>query len=71
MLGQHSATQRKARRRADDEKALTDDIISLARQYGRYGYRRAAALLRSAGWAVNRKRVDRIWRREGLKVLQK
>jgi len=56
---------------ADDERALTDDIIVLARQYGRYGYRRVTALLRNAGWPVNRKRVERIWRREGLKVPQK
>jgi transposase InsO family protein len=43
----------------------------LARQYGRYGYRRVTALLRDAGWHVNRKRVERIWRREGLKVPQR
>ena len=47
---------------------MTADIIALALQYGRYGYRRIAALLRDAGWAVNVKRVERIWRREGLKV---
>ena len=47
---------------------LTADIIELARQYGRYGYRRITALLASAGWAVNKKRVERIWRCEGLKV---
>ena len=58
-------------RGADDEAALTEDIIALARQYGRYGYRRVTALLRDAGWHVNRKRVERIWRREGLKVPQK
>jgi putative transposase len=58
-------------RGADDEAALTEDIIALARQYGCYGYRRVTALLRSAGWTVNRKRVERIWRREGLKVPQK
>ena len=58
-------------RGADDEQALTEDIIALAKQYGRYGYRRVTALLRSAGWTVNRKRVERIWRREGLKVPQK
>lgn len=40
----------------------------MARQYGRYGYRKIAALLRHAGWLVNDKRVERIWRREGLKV---
>ena len=43
-------------------------MIALARQYGRYGYRRTAALLRDAGWLVNDKRVERLWRREGLKV---
>jgi len=47
---------------------LTADIIELARQYGRYGYRRITALLRRAGWTVNKKRVERIWRCEGLKV---
>ncbi len=52
----------------DDELALTSDIIEFARQYGRYGYRRITALLRTAGWTVNKKRVERIWRREGLKV---
>jgi transposase InsO family protein len=71
VLGQHRSTQRKVPRGADDEEALTDDIIALARQYGRYGYRRVTALLRNAGWTVNRKRVERIWRREGLKVPQK
>jgi putative transposase len=71
VLGQHRSTQRKTPRGADDEAALTEDIIALARQYGRYGYRRVTALLRAAGWQVNRKRVERIWRREGLKVPQK
>jgi len=52
----------------DDEAALTADIIALAREYGRYGYRKITALLRATGWAVNAKRVERIWRREGLKV---
>jgi transposase InsO family protein len=47
---------------------LTADIIELARQYGRYGYRRITALLRRAGWTVNKKRVERICRCEGLKV---
>ena len=63
VLGQHSSTQRKVPRGAVDEAALSDDIIVLARQYGRYGYRRVTALLRDAGWTVNRKRVERIWRR--------
>ncbi|VCU61241.1 Mobile element protein [Tritonibacter mobilis] len=44
------------------------DMIELTRKFGRYGYRRIAALLRDAGWHVNDKRVERLWRREGLKV---
>ena len=68
VLGQHRSTQRNVARTADDEAALTADVIELARCYGRYGYRRIAALLRQAGWQINRKRVERIWRREGLKV---
>jgi transposase-like protein len=69
--GQHRSTQRKVPRGADDEQALTEDIIALAKQYGRYGYRRVTALLCHAGWTVNHKRVERIWRREGLKVPQR
>ena len=67
-LGQHRSTQRKAARGRDDEAALTADLIALAERYGRYGYRKIAALLKAAGWFVNDKRVERIWRREGLKV---
>ena len=67
-LGQHRSTQRMIPTTPDDEAVLTADIIALARQYGRYGYRRITALLRRAGWAVNKKRVERIWRCEGLKV---
>src|SRR5215204_6590823 len=67
-LGQHRSTQRKIPRGRDDEEALTADLIELARKYGRYGYRKISALLRDAGWLVNDKRVERIWRREGLKV---
>ena len=47
---------------------LTTAIIDLATEYGRYGYRRVTALLNRQGWHVNHKRVERIWRREGLKV---
>jgi len=54
-----------------NEAALRADIIRLASQYGRYGYRRITALLRIDGWHVNHKRVERIWREEGLKVPQK
>jgi putative transposase len=55
----------------DDEMPLTQRIIELACMYGRYGYRRIAAMLRLEGWRVNHKRVERIWKREGLKVPKK
>jgi hypothetical protein len=71
VLGQHRSTQRKAPRGSDDEAALTTDIVERAKRYGWYGYRRITALLRVVGWGVNRKRVERIWRREGLKVPQR
>ena len=70
-LGQHRSTQRKVPRGRDDEERLSADIVELARQYGRYGYRKIAELLRRAGWLINDKRVERIWRREGLKVPRK
>ena len=70
-LGQHRSTQRKVPRGREDEERLTADTIALARQYGRYGYRKIAGLLEQAGWLVNDKRVERIWRREGLKVPHK
>jgi len=54
-----------------EEDALTRDIIALASEYGRYGYRRITALLQARGWQVGKDRVQRIWRREGLKVPQK
>ena len=68
ILGQHRSTQRRRPRGRKDEELLVSDMIELARQYGRYGYRRIAALLRNAGWQINDKRVERLWRREGLKV---
>ena len=67
-LGQPRSVQRYAAKPRPDEEALTFDIVGLARAYGRYGYRRITALLRAAGWRVNAKRVERIWRREGLRV---
>ena len=55
----------------DDESRLVARLTELATQYGRYGYRRITALLRGEGWRVHHKRVERLWRREGLKVPQK
>jgi putative transposase len=54
-----------------DEDALTQAIIGLASEYGRHGYRRITWLLKEAGWTVGTDRVQRIWRREGLKVPSK
>jgi len=68
VLGQARSTQRHVAKVADDEAALTEAIIDLASQFGRYGYRRITALLRAQGWHVNAKRVARIWRQEGLRV---
>jgi hypothetical protein len=70
-FGQPRSTQRRMRRVREDEAALTEAIVALAAEYGRYGYRRITAMLRADGWRVNAKRVQRIWRREGLKVPKK
>ncbi len=69
-MGQRRSTQRKVPQGQADEERLTDDIIELAAKYGRYGYRMVTGLLNNAGWHVNHKRVERIWRNEGLKVPQ-
>jgi transposase InsO family protein len=72
VLGQSRATQRYPVILTDEEELLRNDIIGLATKYGRYGYRRITALLNNnQGWQVNHKRVERIWRQEGLKVPQK
>ena len=71
LLGQWRGTQRYEGMGRADEDALTQAIIALASEYGRYGYRRITVKLREAGWQVGTDRVQRIWRREGLKVPQK
>lgn len=71
VLRQSRATQRYLPIVRHDETPLTQRIIELACMYGRYGYRRITALLRLEGWRVNHKRVERIWKQEGLKVPKK
>ena len=71
VVRQWRGTQRYLPLRRTDEDQLTQAILDLAVKYGRYGYRRITALLQSAGWPVGKDRVQRIWRREGLKVPQK
>jgi putative transposase len=68
LVGQWRTTQRYQPTQCDDEDRLTQSILVLASQYGRFGYRRITALLKLAGWRVGKDRVQRIWRREGLKV---
>ncbi len=60
VLEQPRATQRYRVVEGEYERKLTDQIVELAGQYGRYGYRRITAMLRRAGWKVNHKRVERI-----------
>lgn len=71
IAGQPRGTQRYTTIVRADEDALTSAIVSLASRYGRYGYRRITSLLADAGWQVGCDRVQRIWRREGLKVPRK
>jgi putative transposase len=69
-LGQPRSTQRYVETEPEPEEALLLRIRALAREHPRYGYRRITALLVREGWSVNRKRVHRLWRQEGLKVPQ-
>jgi len=71
VVKQWRGTQRYLPLRRTEEDQLTQAILALAAKYGRYGYRRITVLLQSAGWSVGKDRVQRIWRREGLKVPQK
>ena len=68
VLGQPRSVQRHQSNKSGEEEVLRGGIVRLASKYGRYGYRRITALLRAEGWIVNHKRVERIWREEGLKV---
>jgi len=72
VLNQVRKTQRRIPRITDEEEQLRARIIELATKYGRYGYRRITAMLNNdSEWMVNHKRVERIWRMEGLKVPKK
>lgn len=71
VLGQARSTQRRLPKVKEDEEALRADIVKLAERFGRYGYRMVTGMLRIEGWRMNHKRVERIWRQEGLKVPKK
>ena len=68
VVGQHRSTQRYAPVPGDFEQRLIRDMRQLAEAHPRWGYRRVHVLLVEAGWAVNLKRVERLWRLEGLRV---
>jgi putative transposase len=71
VVAQPRSTQRYTGHPKDDESKLVARMLELVRQRPRFGYRRVTALLRAEGWAVNVKRIYRLWRREGLKVPKK
>ena len=71
LFSQHRATQRYKHRQSEFNEKLTERIIELAFSFGRYGYRRIHQLLTREGWQVNHKRLERIWRQEGLKIPSK
>jgi putative transposase len=71
IIGQPRGTQRYVPTAKPDEDELTRNIVYLAAEYGRYGYRRVTAMLNENGIEVGKDRVQRIWRREGLKVPKK
>ena len=71
VINQPRSTQRHTSVVTECEERLRAEIVQLALKYGRYGYRRITALLQRDGWQINHKRVERIWREEGLKVPKK
>ena len=71
VIGQPRSTQRYSPRRPKDEERLVKRMTELAMENPRRGYRMVWARLRQEGWKVNRKRIYRLWRKEGLKVQRK
>ena len=67
-VGQYRTTQRYTSSASASSVLLRQAVINYASEYGRYGYRAITDLLRMDGWGINYKRVERIWRQEGLKV---
>jgi putative transposase len=71
VIGQHRSTQRHEPQTAEDDQALRVELRAFSAKRPRWGYRRAHHHLRELGWEVNRKRVQRLWREEGLRVPQR
>ena len=68
VIGLSRSTLQYKAAKKDDEEELRLSMVRLAKQYGRYGYRKIAELLRVEGWAVNHKKIERLWREEGLQL---
>jgi putative transposase len=71
VIGQPRSSQRYAGRKTERNRRLAERMVGLSRENPRYGYGRVWALLRREGWPVNKKRMHRLWRQEGLKVPEK
>ncbi|MEJ7891608.1 MAG: IS3 family transposase [Solirubrobacteraceae bacterium] len=71
VVGQHRSTQRRVPKSAADDEALRGELRAFSARRPRWGYRQAHTHLRDLGWQVNRKRVQRVWREEGLRVPQR
>ena len=71
LIGQHRSTQRRRRSVPSDEARLIQEMRDLAKAHPRFGYRRIHRMLLGRGWKVNHKRIQRLWRQEGLKVAKK
>jgi len=71
LTGVARTTARYQRRIRSDEPALRKRIRQLAKKHTRYGFRRILAMLRREGWRVNKKRVHRLWKQEGLQRKRK
>jgi putative transposase len=70
-VGQHRSTQRHESPVVGEDQALRRQLRRISRDRPRWGYRRAHQLLLDEGWEINRKRTQRLWREEGLRVPQK
>jgi putative transposase len=68
VVGQHRSTQRRAPTPAADDEALRAERRAFSAARPRWGYRQAHTHLQQQGWEINRKRVQRVWREEGLRV---
>ena len=68
IAGQHRSTQRRRPGTGDRDDALRAQLRELSRAHPRWGYRKVWACLREQGWVANRKKVQRLWREEGLRV---